>query len=163
MKEEGFDTKFKAPSGEDPEFSFRLAEKRYKMIFNPNAIVYHEHPRSIIGYLRQKFNRGYWRVRLYRKHPRKIAGESYTPFRVLIQIPLSILLFLGLFLVPFFGFALFTISLAFLLSINLIEGIKMYKFERKMAILAPIILSLRSIFSTLGAISGFVNRLYSLQ
>ncbi len=76
-----FDEAFAMASGEDTDFSFRLAKKGYKMVFASKAIVKHFHPTRLSKYWRTKFYRAYWRVRLYAKNPEKIRQDSYTnPF-----------------------------------------------------------------------------------
>ena len=47
----GYDESFPIASGEDPEFSFRLAKNGGKLIFNQNAVVYHVHPNKLMKYL----------------------------------------------------------------------------------------------------------------
>ena len=84
----GFDTRFKIASGEDPDFSFRLSEKGKKLVFNPRAIVYHRHDVSLLKYLKTKFYRAFWRVRLYRKHKGKAVKDSYTPQLMKVRIML---------------------------------------------------------------------------
>ena len=86
LKFNGFDTKFKIASGEDPELSYRIAKAGYRLVFNPKAWVYHEHPSSFKKYLKQKFYRAYWRVVMYKKHPDKMPKDSYTG----LEVPLSV-------------------------------------------------------------------------
>lgn len=97
----GFDTGFPLASGEDTEFSYKLYENKHKMVFAPEAFVYHQHPIRLKQYLKSKFFRGYWRVRLYKKHPEKAIKDSYTPQSLKIQffsVPLFLLfLFLSIF------------------------------------------------------------------
>ncbi len=85
LKAGGFDASFPTSSGEDTELSFRLSEMGYKMVLNPAAWVWHPHVSALGPYVRQKFGRAYWRVLLYRKHPEKVAGDSYTG----LEVPLS--------------------------------------------------------------------------
>jgi cellulose synthase/poly-beta-1,6-N-acetylglucosamine synthase-like glycosyltransferase len=174
----GFDEKFRIASGEDTELSYRLSSLGYKMKFVSNAYVFHKHPDNLSWYMKQKFGRGFWRVRLYNKHKSKIKGESYTPFSVLIQIPIMVCfmffsfslaflgfssLVIGLFNNAFFGYGFYLIFGSILVElmmfifgyiINLAEGFKMFKYEKKMVLVAPFILSLRSISSALGVIFG---------
>lgn len=56
------------------------------MLFEPRAIVYHQHPATLRRYLRVKFYRGYWRVRLYRRHPGKVLRDSYTPLALKLEV-----------------------------------------------------------------------------
>ncbi len=81
LEEGGFDEKYRIASGEDPDFSYKLADKGYKMVFAPKAMVAHYHPTSLVKYWKTKFFRAYWRFRMYSKNPGKIKGDSYTnPF-----------------------------------------------------------------------------------
>lgn len=84
----GFDESFPIASGEDPELSYRMAEKGLLLVFNPKAIVFHQHPESLGKYLKTKFFRAYWRVQLYGKHKKKAIKDSYTPQSLKIQIGL---------------------------------------------------------------------------
>jgi len=82
----GFDESFPKASGEDPELSFKLAKQGKKLVFNPKAIVYHTHPKSIREYFKVKFFRAFYRVKLYSKHSDKILNDSYTKNSIKIQI-----------------------------------------------------------------------------
>lgn len=86
LREGGFDERYAMASGEDPDLSYRLAAKGYRMVFNPRAVVYHHHPESLSQYLRQKFYRAYWRVPLYRKNRPKVLRDSYTPQTLKLQL-----------------------------------------------------------------------------
>ncbi|MBI2598327.1 MAG: glycosyltransferase family 2 protein, partial [Candidatus Diapherotrites archaeon] len=83
---QGYDESFPTASGEDPELSFKLAKKGYKLAFNPNAIVFHKHDTSFFDYFKKKFFRAYWRVLLYKKHSDKMIKDSYTPQVLKLQI-----------------------------------------------------------------------------
>ncbi len=89
QKERGFDTSFPYWSAEDVEFSFRLAIKGYRMVFNPKATVFHRHASRLWPYLRKKFRYGYWRVTVYRRYPGKLVRDSYTPRTLPVQIVLA--------------------------------------------------------------------------
>jgi len=89
---QGFDPAFPRASGEDIEFSYRLARQGYKMVFAPQAVVYHQHVASISDYLRRKYYVGYWRVRMYRKHPQKALADSHTPQILKAQVGLALLM-----------------------------------------------------------------------
>jgi lipopolysaccharide/colanic/teichoic acid biosynthesis glycosyltransferase/glycosyltransferase involved in cell wall biosynthesis len=84
----GFETAFAAPSVEDQEFSFRLAEKGYRLVFAPDAVVYHQHDATLGEYLRRKFSIGYWKAFLLRWHPEKALGDSHTPLSQRAQLGL---------------------------------------------------------------------------
>ncbi len=96
IKEGGFDSSFPHANNEDTELSYRLNRKGYKMVFNPDAIVYHlGHPDTIKKYCRLKFWRGYWRIMVYKKFPEKAVRDTYTPQ----TLKLTVLLF---YLLPLF-------------------------------------------------------------
>ncbi len=77
---------------EDTELSFRLASQGHKMVFAPEAIVYHSHPESILEYARRKHHYSYWRMIVYRRHPRKAVADSRTPQTQKTQVGLLFLL-----------------------------------------------------------------------
>ena len=77
---------------EDAELSFRLASAGHKMVFVPQAIVYHSHPQSLLEYARRKRYDAYWRLMVYLAHPRKVIVDSRTPQTQKAQIGLLFLL-----------------------------------------------------------------------
>lgn len=74
---------------EDQEFSFRLAEKGYKLVFAPAAQVYHQHNRTLAQYIRRKFRIGMWKVRVTQQHPTQVANDSHTPESLKAQLLLA--------------------------------------------------------------------------
>ncbi len=80
----GFDTRIWWV--EDQEFSFRLAEKGYRLVFAPHARVYHQHNRTLTQYMRRKFRIGMWKVRVTRQHPTQMVQDSHTPGALKAQI-----------------------------------------------------------------------------
>ena len=82
----GFDPEFAVANNEDVELSYKLAQKKYKMVFQPEAKVYHLHADTFFDYLYLKLTRAYWRMLAYRRHPAKIAQDSYTPQILKLQI-----------------------------------------------------------------------------
>jgi cellulose synthase/poly-beta-1,6-N-acetylglucosamine synthase-like glycosyltransferase len=83
----GFDPDIRVD--EDQELSFRLAEAGHKMVFNPQAIVYHHHSASWRKYLRRKYSFGYWKTLVLRLHPGKAWRDSHTPWNLKLQLPLA--------------------------------------------------------------------------
>lgn len=74
----GFDESFRVPSVEDQEFSFRLARKGYRMVFEPSAVVFHYHDRTLSEYIRRKFGIGYWKAFMLHWIPEKTFSDSHT-------------------------------------------------------------------------------------
>lgn len=85
----GFDEQFPAQSAEDVELAFRLAAQGARLVFNPRAGVLHRHAESLRSYLAKKVRYGFFRVRVYRRFPRKALGDSYTPPVMALQIALA--------------------------------------------------------------------------
>jgi cellulose synthase/poly-beta-1,6-N-acetylglucosamine synthase-like glycosyltransferase len=165
QKENGFDTSFPMASGEDPELSYRIA-KKHKIIFQPSAFVWHPHPESLMYFLKQKFWRVYWRYLMYNKHKDKILGDSYTPITSLISMGVQVisvgLIFLFA-LLSFFVMIPIYFLILFLFLVIIIPNIKfsfwVWKSDRAVAFIAPIIFFLRNIAFTLGTIVGGINYL----
>jgi len=91
----GFDAAFAAASNEDTQLSFSLVAMGWRLMFCERAVVYHRHSESLARYLQRKWRHGYWRVRVYQRHPHKMTGDSYTPRSMQLQMlsaPLVLLL-----------------------------------------------------------------------
>ncbi len=163
----GFSADFKRADAEDPELSFKIAKAGYKMVFNPKAIVAHPHVATIKKFWKQKFSRGFWRVLLYKKHPEKMKGDSYTGKEVqlsLIFLAGFLLSFAGFFiavtfkniaLMNFFAkFAIISHTLFYLVNFPTI--VFMIQKEKKMAVFAPAIIFIRTLAWGLGFAWGLV-------
>lgn len=81
---------------EDVDLSFRLAEAGYKLVFAPDAVVYHTHPTSLWAYARRKFKYAFWRTAVYGRHPGKVTADSRTPQSQKLQIALAPIIGLAL-------------------------------------------------------------------
>lgn len=75
---DGFDETFTSASGEDNDLAYRLHDNGGVMRFVPTAIVKHYHPTRLLPYLRTQMNHGFWRMKLYAKHPGRKSGDQYA-------------------------------------------------------------------------------------
>lgn len=153
----GFDESFPIASGEDPELSYRMSEKGLKMVFNPDAVVYHRHPTSLLQYFKTKFFRGYWRVMLYRKHKEKAVNDSYTPQTLKMQIALLYLFFVSGALSVFLINELILIPIIFILLLLASMIPFIYFALRKdftVGMASPVFLFFRTAAFSLGLIAG---------
>ena len=82
----GFDSTFRSASVEDQELSFRLTSQGYRLLFVPEARVYHQHDHTIGDYLRRKFYIGYWKTLVVRRYPERMVRDSHTPQSLKVQI-----------------------------------------------------------------------------
>ena len=157
----GFDPVFPQASGEDIDFSWRLSRKGHKMVFAPNAVVYHRHVASVLDYVRRKYYVGYWRVLMYRHHPGKMMSDSHTPQTLKLQVGLAGLLaptLLGAILWRELLWVSFAIIGVFVASILPFE----FKAARKdlaVAMVAPGLLFLRAIALGVGFAVGLLGHL----
>jgi glycosyltransferase involved in cell wall biosynthesis len=84
----GFDTSYPAATVEDQEFSYRVAEAGFTLVFAPGARVYHRHTPTLWHYFRRKVQLGRWKVRVHVHHPGKALHDSYTPWTQKAQLGL---------------------------------------------------------------------------
>ncbi len=143
---EGFDSAFAVPSVEDQEFSFRLARKGYRMVFAPQAVVYHQHDRSLGEYVRRKFGIGYWKAFMLRWLPEKTFQDSHTPPTLrwqilllacsLLTLPAVLIWPSALWLTLIFLAAFYASALPFLFFIA--------RADRRVLTIAPLMLLLRA-------------------
>jgi glycosyltransferase involved in cell wall biosynthesis len=159
LKFGGFDENFRAASGEDSELSFKIAKAGHKLVFASDAFVWHRHPNSVGKYLKQKFNRGYWRVALYKKHPEKMKGESYTPPSLLVETALtgiSIPLAAAAFAFPLSAYAAAACLLAVaVININLF--LFMFRKELTAVLFSVPMVFLRNLAYGFGILKGLID------
>jgi glycosyltransferase involved in cell wall biosynthesis len=77
---------------EDAELTYRLLKEGYKLGFSINSRVQHYHPTGLIDYLTKQAMHGERRVALYKKYPKRVAGDSYSSLWEYFQ-PALVLMF----------------------------------------------------------------------
>lgn len=95
----GFNEEFKKASGEDNDLAYRIRKKGYKLIFDKEIKVAHYHQTNFFKYLKEQFQHGFWRMKLYRLHPDMAKGDRYAGILDFIQPPVAMLILAGLLLV----------------------------------------------------------------
>jgi len=155
----GFDPIFPVPSVEDQELSFRLARKGYRLLFVPQAWVWHRHDASLGEYLRRKFGIGYWKALLLRRHPERAVHDSHTPPVLRLQIALLALLLGALAALAVFP-ALWPLPAAlaalFLLT-TLPFTVRVARHDFPVAPLAPLLLAGRALALGSGLLLGLLR------
>lgn len=155
---EGFDPAFPLPANEDIEFSYRLARLGHKLVFVPEAVVFHHHTDTIAGYLRRKYHVGFWRVRMYRLHPNKAISDSHTPQILKLQVALMACL-LGSLTLGIFQPILLFVSAASLamFSVSTVPFIvKAFRRDPAITLIAPLLLLSRALALGIGFAIGIL-------
>jgi cellulose synthase/poly-beta-1,6-N-acetylglucosamine synthase-like glycosyltransferase len=81
----------------DTDLGFRITNKGYKIVYEPNAKCYHFNRTTVRAYFRQQLQYGKNTVKLYFKHANLAKGDEITDFAMNIQ-PFLILAVLALFI-----------------------------------------------------------------
>ncbi|MCK4736316.1 MAG: glycosyltransferase [Methanophagales archaeon] len=92
-----FDDSF--TSGGDVDLAWRITLKGYRIVYEPKAIVYHLHRRTLYGLFKQFFRYGEGHPKLFKKHKaifRKkyvidILGLLLIPYNLLLHLPFRFL------------------------------------------------------------------------
>lgn len=156
LEQGGFDEGFPSASVEDQELSFRLAARGCKLVFVPDAVVYHHHPTRWGAYALRKFRIGYWKVRVGRHHPAKMLSDAHTPPNLKAQVACAglALASLALGFVSPFALALTLLALLGFALSALPLWRTIYARERALARRAPLYLGARAVSLGLGLIVG---------
>jgi lipopolysaccharide/colanic/teichoic acid biosynthesis glycosyltransferase/glycosyltransferase involved in cell wall biosynthesis len=146
-------------SVEDQEFSFRLARKGYRLVFAPQAIVYHQHNSSAREYILRKFKIGFWKAFMLRWLPEKTFGDSHTPptlrWQILfLALTLILALVSGIIGRPGLWVSLVALSLFYISALPFLIYIS--RNDRKILSVAPWLLLLRAGGLGFGLVCGLV-------
>jgi len=158
LRSGGFDTAYTTASVEDQELSFRLAAEGHRLVFAPDAIVYHRHDATPGDYLRRKVGIGYWKALLLRRHPQKATRDSHTPQVIKMQMGLlavALALTLAAIVAPQIVLLAASTWLAFGLTM-LPFLIKIARRDPGVLLVAPWMIALRTLGLGLGLAVGLI-------
>lgn len=158
MEMKGYDTDFPVACAEDVELSYRMSNEGYKMVFNPDAVVYHTHPKSLIDYLKKKYKFAYWRMLAVKKNPDKAMKDSHTPQMMKLQLifpPLIIGSAILAIMNNAFLFLPILLLMVFLIT-TFPFAFRSLRRDVVVGLLAPILLFLRAMAQFSGVLSGVV-------
>lgn len=152
---------------EDQELSFRLAAQGYHMVFQPSAIVYHQHADRLLAYWRKKMTIGYWKIQVVRRFPGHAVRDSHTPQVMKVQMLLMAMLLTslaGLSLSALLGLSSVTaaavpiaiVSAVLFLATTFPFSRKAWPKDRPVALIAPVLLFVRALGLGLGTVWGMV-------
>jgi hypothetical protein len=68
-----------------------------------DGIVFHRHPTTLRDYLTRKASYAFWRARVFRRYPDRMARDSYTPRAIPIQMACALSLTGAVAVTPFAG------------------------------------------------------------
>ncbi len=144
---------------EDQDLSFRLSRQGYKMVFVPEARVFHLHAASIGHYFRRKFEIATWKPLLINRYPERIISDSRTPQNVKIQMALVLIM---IFLLPASLFSRsarkWLVSTSFSFVASCVPFIKhAVKIDRQVIYISVPMLWLRATALALGYVYGMVR------
>jgi len=147
--------------GEDVELGWRVRRAGFKLLYIPNAVVYHHRRKSIVSLAKQMYRYGYWRMLLRLIDGSLVSLVHYAP-SVLIIVMLSMVMLLVL--LPLHSLLLCSILVPCLIYICLMLGLAAsvaIKFKKLKAFpLAFVSAIITHISYGLGALRGiFRNRL----
>lgn len=152
---------------EDQELSFRLASRGYKMVFQPTAVVSHQHSDTLWRYFHKKFSIGYWKAQVVRRFPTRGVNDSHTPQVLKLQIVLMAALLASLALpLPFAWLAPGQIALSFAPALGLLLlfllttlpfVVKAWGKDRQVALAAPFLLAVRALALGLGYAASLLH------
>ena len=152
----GFDENFGAASGEDNDLSYRIHDAGHALRYAPAAVVDHYHPERLAPYLRAQMRHGFWRMKLYAKHPRRSGGDQYAGTVELACTSLVFLLLLTVLLFPWpliagipFGLAICIVFWRSVLAGHLTASTR----DLRMLLAAPVLL-LRDMARGIGLVRG---------
>jgi cellulose synthase/poly-beta-1,6-N-acetylglucosamine synthase-like glycosyltransferase len=148
---------------EDQEFSFRVAAAGHRLVFVPEAIVYHQHNTSLWRYFRRKVNISYWKTFILRRHPTKALRDSHTPQMIKVQIALLAAALLMTLAALLFGSSMPigpSVSIGLWAAFCLSMGSLLIKIARRdppVLLVAPLMITLRALALGLGMFMGFLR------
>ncbi len=96
----GFNSAYPAASGEDNDLSYKIIKSGQRILFEKYALVKHYHQSRLGNYLKEQFRHGYWRVKMYRDHPKMMRGDDYTFWKDILEVPAVAFTILGVFALP---------------------------------------------------------------
>jgi glycosyltransferase involved in cell wall biosynthesis len=89
----GFDESFTLPAGEDREFCDRWVAAGHPLVYEPRAIVLHQHAMSLRSFTRQHLNYGRGAWAFHRARARRASGpvamEPWSFYARLVAFPLT--------------------------------------------------------------------------
>lgn len=136
---------------EDPEFNFRIIKSGYKLFFDQNLFVYHNHPTTITEIIKKWYNYGKYYPLPYLMHKEMIDKDFV--FRMVYTPLLIFFIALSPFYYNFIGLVI--VQLVSLFILYLLIGIKKRKSFN--VFIFSFVHSIKQIAQGFGIIRGFLG------
>jgi glycosyltransferase involved in cell wall biosynthesis len=151
----GFNTQYRSASGEDNDLSYKITALGYKIFFERGALVDHFHPKRLWRYLYEQYRHGFWRVKMYQAHPKMRAGDDYTFWKDMVEVPLAFIALILFFISIVFSKFIFILNfLIFIfLFIEVLFACRMLPDWRK-RVYFSLVMFLRAFWRTAGFLEG---------
>jgi hypothetical protein len=85
----GFDESLRL--AQDLDFAYRVIRSGHQLGFDASSLVGHFHETDLWKYLYKQARQGFWRMHLYRRHPDRMSGDTYSGLLDYVQPPLAVL------------------------------------------------------------------------
>ncbi len=155
----GYDTSFPVACAEDIELSYRMSARGWKMVFVPEAIVYHTHSATLWQYLRKKYKFAFWRVLAVRRNPGKAIKDSHTPQIMKLQLLFWPALILSVVydLLAHPAAPTSIVVLAAFLASTLPFAVRTMAKDPVVGLLSPLLLAARAAAQCMGVVAGMFH------
>jgi cellulose synthase/poly-beta-1,6-N-acetylglucosamine synthase-like glycosyltransferase len=158
----GYDTRYPVACAEDVELSYRIAMEGHRLVYCPNAVVYHTHPESLKAYIKKKYKFAFWRVYAVNKKTAKILRDSHTPqlmkAQALVMPAAVLMLVMGFTSVRWMTAAI--VALLLYLALSIPFATKAFRRDPSIGMTCLLFLMCRSLAQFVGLVSGSVARIY---
>ncbi|HTV18106.1 MAG TPA: glycosyltransferase, partial [Polyangiaceae bacterium] len=84
----GFDESLRL--GQDLDFAYRVVQSKRRLGFDATSLVGHFHETDLWRYLHKQARQGFWRMHIYRRHPERMSGDTYSGPLDYVQPPLAV-------------------------------------------------------------------------
>jgi len=148
--------------GEDPDFSYRVSNYGYKIVFTERAIVYHPSFENVWTYFKKQIYYGWQRIMIFLLRPEcrsAVIKDEHTPYVVLLQPLILMAATLSLLLIPFFESFIFLFLglLALFTAVNLPFFFRILSKEATLLPFVFFISFIKSFAYMIGIVQGFVS------
>ena len=159
--DEGLDT------GYDSDMCYSIVNSGLKIVYVPDAIVYHYHRDSVKKFFKQQFTYGFNAIRLYIKHFFFITKDTKTRKEMFFQPPVVLLTFffflLGILWQPFIYIGLtITASLLIFYVVSAVRLANKFKDPSSIPYLFVIFIT-RVAAWTIGGVYGVIRTVHALS